>query len=90
MPLPCRASSHRSVAEPQGSPEARWTGKGGDDKMKKRPAKELAGTVAHDLRNPLGAIKNAVYPLHLALEEPEEMAKEALGILGADEKSCHE
>lgn len=42
---------------------------------------QFAGGVVHDLRNPLGAIKNAIYFLNLALEEPEPEVKESLEIL---------
>jgi len=42
---------------------------------------ELAGGVGHELRNPLGVIKNAVYFLNMALEEPEPEVKETLEIL---------
>jgi C4-dicarboxylate-specific signal transduction histidine kinase len=42
---------------------------------------QMAGGVGHELRNPLGAIKNAVYFLNMALEEPEPEIKETLGIL---------
>lgn len=42
---------------------------------------QLAGGVGHELRNPLGAIKNAVYFLTMALEEPEPEVKETLEIL---------
>ena len=42
---------------------------------------QMAGGVAHDLRNPLGAIKNAVYFLNMINEEPEPEVKEALEIL---------
>lgn len=41
----------------------------------------MAGGVAHELRNPLGAIKNGVYFLKMALEEPEEEIRDTVAIL---------
>jgi signal transduction histidine kinase len=37
--------------------------------------------VGHELRNPLGAIKNAAYFLNMALEQPEPEVRETLEIL---------
>ncbi len=42
---------------------------------------QLAGGVGHDLRNPLGAIKNAAYFLNMVLKEPDPEVKETLEIL---------
>ncbi len=42
---------------------------------------QWAGGVGHELRNPLGAIKNAAYFLKMVIEEPEPEVKEMLEIL---------
>jgi PAS domain S-box-containing protein len=42
---------------------------------------KLAGGIGHDLRTPLGAIKNAVYFLNMAVEKPEPDVKEMLEVI---------
>jgi len=45
---------------------------------------KLSGGVGHELRNPLGAIKNVAYFLNMALENPDEDVKEMLDILNKE------
>ena len=49
---------------------------------------EVAGAMSHELRNPLGAIKNAVYYLNMVLEEPEPEVKDTLDILNLEASNC--
>ena len=49
----------------------------------------LAGGVAHDLRNPMAAIKSAAYLLKMVLKDPDKDVHEALDIIG-DEVSASE
>jgi PAS domain S-box-containing protein len=45
---------------------------------------KLAGGVGHELRNPLGAIKNAAYFLDMALEKPDPDVKEMVGLINKE------
>jgi two-component system cell cycle sensor histidine kinase/response regulator CckA len=49
---------------------------------------QLAGGVGHELRNPLGAIKNAAYFLRMALEQPEPEVEETVDILEKEVATC--
>ena len=42
---------------------------------------QLSGSVSHELRNPLGAIKNAAYFLKLVIDSPDPDVQESLEIL---------
>lgn len=45
---------------------------------------QLAGTVGHELRNPLGVMSNAVYFLQTVLASADETTKEYLGIIKSE------
>ncbi len=45
---------------------------------------QLAGGLGHELRNPMGVIKNTVYFLNMILEEPGAKVKESLEIMGKE------
>jgi PAS domain S-box-containing protein len=49
---------------------------------------QLSGGIAHELRNPLGAISNSAYFLNLALKEPDPKVKNALDILEREVRTC--
>ena len=49
---------------------------------------EVAGAMSHELRNPLGAIKNAVYYLNMVLEAPDPEVRDTLDILNLEVGNC--
>jgi PAS domain S-box-containing protein len=49
---------------------------------------KLSGGVGHELRNPLGAIKNAAYFLNMALENPDDDVREVLDIINKEIARC--
>jgi PAS domain S-box-containing protein len=49
---------------------------------------QLAGSVGHELRNPLGIINNAVYFLRLVQPEAEAKVKEYLGIIETETRNA--
>jgi signal transduction histidine kinase len=50
---------------------------------------QMAGGIAHELRTPLGAIKNSAYFLNLVLKEPELKVKDHLAILDREVETCN-
>jgi PAS domain S-box-containing protein len=50
---------------------------------------QLAGGVAHELRNPLGAIRNAAFLLEMVVPDPDPEAAEALQILEQEVGNCN-
>jgi PAS domain S-box-containing protein len=49
---------------------------------------QISGGIGHELRNPLGAIKNAGFLLNLILENPTDEVKRSLAILDKEIVNC--
>jgi signal transduction histidine kinase len=49
---------------------------------------KMAGGVSHELRNPLGVIKNAVYLLNMLLQEAEPKVQDALQVMEKQVQVC--
>lgn len=49
---------------------------------------QLAGSVGHELRNPLGVINNAIYFLRLTQPEAPEIVREYLGIIANETRNA--
>ena len=49
---------------------------------------QLAGSVGHDLRNPLGVISNAVYFLKMTLADADEVTREYLEMIAAEVRNA--
>lgn len=45
---------------------------------------KLSGGVGHELRNPLGAIKNGAYFLNMAIENPDDEVKEVIDMINSE------
>ena len=50
---------------------------------------ELAGGVAHELRNPLGVIQNAIYYLEMLFPDPEEKVQEYLALIHSETRNAN-
>ncbi len=50
---------------------------------------QMAGGVAHELRNPLGVISNAVYYLQLVIEDADETTREYLDLISSEINSSN-
>jgi signal transduction histidine kinase len=51
---------------------------------------QLAGAMAHGLRNPLGAIRNVTYLLNMVIESPRPEIKESLAVLEQEVATAEE
>ncbi len=49
---------------------------------------ELAGSVGHELRTPLGVITNAVYYLHMILPDPDDEVNEYLNMIATEARNA--
>jgi len=49
---------------------------------------QLSGSIAHELRNPMGAIKNAAFFLEMAVDDPDPDVQEALAIVNHQIERC--
>ncbi|MDF1513215.1 MAG: LytS/YhcK type 5TM receptor domain-containing protein [Anaerolineae bacterium] len=45
---------------------------------------QIAGSIAHELRNPLGAIKNAAYALNMILDSPDTSVQSSLAVINRE------